>query len=116
MPEEVPQIHDTGMPENDGALERMHSRLYAPAAPASLTPPPLSTELPHATQVAWEPLPPPKVKVKKHFSWTVIFLGISVLFFVVAVGASFFFLIRGGLSVSSNNIIITNNHHQLFSF
>ena len=107
MPDESPQIHDMSMEETKGALERMRSRLYSTEAPATVTPPPLRPVQTEATQPAWEQPAPLVVKAKKHFSWTVLFLGVSALFFVLAVGISFFFLVHGGLSVSSNNVIIT---------
>jgi hypothetical protein len=75
----------------------------APVEPVSPLPPAAA-----ATQYATNPqyAIAPKVH-KKRFSWTVLFLGMSIIFFLIAGGISLLFLLRGGLSVSNNNLIIT---------
>ena len=99
MPEEEP------LSEENSSLEHLRSRLYATEAPAAFEAPHLTTNRAQTEPVAWKPAPPPKPK--KPFSWTVLFLGISVLFFLAAGGLSAFFLIHGVRSVSSDNIVIT---------
>ena len=63
----------------------------------------VSTAVPPAATSAYV-TPKPS---KKRLPWAVLFLGISILFFLIAGGISLLFLLRGGLSVSSNNLIIT---------
>jgi hypothetical protein len=115
------------MPEEDeSSLERVRRRLYEEKNLPPLTPPSLShtprTSVPQGPSVptysqnnfqnsapptSWTPPPMPKAKAKKRMSWTVLFLGICLLFFVAAGGISAYFFFSGDSSVSSNNIIIT---------
>jgi hypothetical protein len=99
MPEEEP------LSKENSSLEHLRSRLYGTQEPAAFEAPHLTTQSASAEPVAWTPAPPPKPK--KPFSWAVLFLGISVVFFLAAGGLSAFFLIHGVRTVSNDNIVIT---------
>jgi hypothetical protein len=91
-------------------LERAQDRLYSPSAETTHVEPALVQQEAPDMSSGWHipsPTPAPPPPPKKPISWTVIFFGITALFFFVAAGVSFLFLSRGGRSVSSDNIVIT---------
>ncbi len=98
-------LEEEPLSEENSSLEHLRNRLYANEAPDVAITPHLTRQETLVEPVAWTPAPPPKPK--KPFSWTVLFLGISVAFFLLAGGLSAFFLIHGVRTVSNDNIVIT---------
>lgn len=93
-------------PEEDSALGRMQSRLYAQTgaevAPRSALP---STHVDVPRQ--WkQPPPPPVPRPRKKLPLAVRFLLFSVGFFVISGVLAAYFLFMGGRSVSTDNIVI----------
>jgi hypothetical protein len=103
-----------GTPENlnaeeKGSLDRLQERLYSQRDVPTFTTPALSTHQQqvspeHSPEAVWTPAAPPKPK--KPISWSLLFLGGALGFFLIAGGVSLIFLARGGSSVSSDNIAI----------
>ena len=96
-------------PDDTSTLERLRRKLYATDAPEAFPAPALSREPASATSGAegWTPPAPVPPAKKPRFSWAAIFLGVAVLFFVLAVAAATYFLVFGGRAVSTDRIIIT---------
>lgn len=98
-------------PDDTSTLERLRQKLYAPEAPQSFPEPTLSRTPAPATENAegWVP-PAPEVLTKKpRVSWAAIFLGVAMLFFVLAVASAAYFLVFGGRSVSTDRISIVSD-------
>lgn len=93
------------------SLEKLQQRLYSQRQTAGFAEPSLAQRPPAPSSqppVAWTPPPPPRpLPPRKPISWTFLFLGGAVLFFILTAGVSFFFVLQGGRSVSSAKIAIT---------
>ena len=103
---------DDALNEHNSSLESLRSRLYSAKAPQAFTEPTLHThdssresQIPHETPSTWTPPPPPPPK--KPISWTLIFLGFAVAFFIVAGGISAYLFWGGVRTVTNDNVIIT---------
>lgn len=98
-------------PDDTSTLERLRRKLYAPEAPASFPEPTLSRTPAPVTSgnEGWAPPVPPVVSKKSRVSWAALFLGVAMLFFVVAVASAAYFLIFGGRSVSTDRISIVTD-------
>jgi hypothetical protein len=101
MPPETPEpIDDTG------TLERLRQKLYAQKDPETFAVPALS-QVAAPPEEVWT-TPEGVVPTKKsRMSWSVLFLIIASVFFVVAVAGAAYFLIFGSRSVSTDRVIIT---------
>ena len=103
---------DVPLNEDNSSLEQLRSRLYSTKAPQAFSEPTLhsrdslpDSQIPHTESSTWTPpLPPPP---KKPISWTFIFLGFAVLFFIVAGGIAAYLFWGGIRTVSNDNVIIT---------
>ena len=103
---------DDVLNEDNSSLEQLRSRLYSTKAPQAFSEPTLQvhnstreSQIPHTEPSTWAPpLPPPP---KKPISWTLIFLGFAVAFFVVAGGIAAYFFWGGVRTVTNDNVIIT---------
>lgn len=101
MPPKTPEpVDDTS------TLERLRQKLYAQKDPETFTVPTLSQAKTPPDEVWVAPknvLPTNKSRI----SWSVLFLIIASVFFVVAVAGAAYFLIFGSRSVSTDRVIIT---------
>ncbi len=97
-------------PDELNALERMRRGLYTPATPKApsqpnggvVTVPGVPAQTP-GSDTGWG-TPSPVEKKKQRTSGPVIFLGVAIGFFVLAVAVAAYFLVVGTRSVSTDHI------------